>query len=492
MTVAPATPVDPTEGRQRRRDGLVAARTAERRQRLALLVTVDAAGAAAVYAAAGWLLASTSAGELVSAGLPIALIAPLTLLASGCYPSLPAGPGDSPASAKALVVASSATTWLFWLGGAAIALQPARPELLTTWLALPVCWAANRALIARLGSRPPEERVLVVGSGDAARRVVDIYGRERASGLVVVGLVEDDPTDQAEGGPPVIGRVDDLPRLLDEDRADRVVVAFSRRRDSEVAQILRDCEDPRVPVDVVPRLFDVVGSELVVRPVGGLPLVAAEPTSLSTLAAATKRVLDIAVAAVLLVLTAPVLAAIACAIVADDGRPILFRQLRVGRHGRQFVILKFRTMVREADATGVELEAAIADANGGVAEDVPRLVDALKQTTASRLTRTGAFLRRTSLDELPQLWNVLIGDMSLVGPRPLRPFEVATLDRWQQTRHLVRPGLTGLWQIVGRSDVGWSERMQLDCSYVRQWSLASDLRILAKTPRVVLKGRGAL
>ena len=488
MTAAPASHLEPIGGGPRRRDGLVA----ERRHRLAWLVIADAAVGAAVFALAEWSFAPATTGELVSAALLVALTVPIALLASGGYASAPHGIGSSLVTTKSLIVASSATTWILWLATAAISFEPARPELFATWVALPVCWTANRILISRLRSRLREERVLVVGSGHAARRVVDICERQRDSGLVVVGLVEDDPAEEAEDGPPVIGRVDDLPRLLDEDRADRVVVAFSRRRDSDVARILRDCENPDVPVDVVPRLFDVVGSDLVVRPVGGLPLVAAEPTSPSSPAAATKRLLDIVVAAVLLVLTAPLLAVIACAIVADDGRPILFRQVRVGIHGRHFVILKFRTMARDADATGVDREAAIADANGNGAEDVSRLVNALKHTTASRRTRIGAFLRRTSLDELPQLWNVLRGDMSLVGPRPLRPFEVATLEPWQQTRHLVRPGLTGLWQVVGRSDVGWSERMSLDCSYVRQWSLASDLRILAKTPRVVIKGRGAV
>ncbi len=487
MTAAPTTRVERIGAAQRRREGIVA----ERRHRLAWLVIADAAVGAAAFSLARWSFAPVTTSELVAAALLVALTVPIALLASGCY-ATPHGLGSSLANAKALIVASSATTWVLWLATAGISVQPARLELFATWVALPVCWTANRALVSRLRSRPRDERVLVVGSGHAARRVVDICERERGNGLVVVGLVEDDPVEEAEDGPPVIGRVDDLPRLLEEDRADRVVVAFSRRRDSDVARILRECENPDVPVDVVPRLFDVVGSDLVVRPVGGLPLVAAEPTSLSTLAAATKRLLDVVLAAVLLVLAAPLLAGIALAIVADDGRPILFRQVRVGMRRRHFVILKFRTMVRDAHATGVDREAAVADANGGGAEDVLRLVSALKQTTASRLTRSGAFLRRTSLDELPQLWNVLKGDMSLVGPRPLRPFEVATLEPWQQTRHHVRPGLTGLWQIVGRSDVGWSERMQLDCSYVRQWSLASDLRILAKTPRVVIKRRGAV
>ena len=208
-----------------------------------------------------------------------------------------------------------------------------------------------------------------------------------------------------------------------------------------------------------------------------------------------KRTLDIIGSLTLIVLLSPFIAATALAIAAFDGRPILFRQTRVGQMGRTFSILKFRTMSVGSDFEGVALRAATADAAAQpleANEPISALVHELKATSDARLTRIGAVLRRTSLDELPQLFNILRGDMSLVGPRPLRPFEAAALSPWQLARQDLRPGLTGLWQVLGRSNVEWGERMQLDYSYVSHWSFASDLQILARTLPAVIKKEGAV
>ena len=192
------------------------------------------------------------------------------------------------------------------------------------------------------------------------------------------------------------------------------------------------------------------------------------------------------VSAAALVLLSPVMLAVAIAIRVQDGKPVLFRQTRVGQWGRSFEIVKFRTMVQGADETQAsELIEAGPDAIADVAET-------LKHQSDAWITPVGHFLRRTSLDELPQLWNVLKGDMSLVGPRPLRRYEVDALTDWQFTRQEVRPGITGLWQILGRSEIDWDERMQLDYSYVRHWSFERDLAILARTAGVVLSRRGAV
>ena len=196
--------------------------------------------------------------------------------------------------------------------------------------------------------------------------------------------------------------------------------------------------------------------------------------------------MDIVVSATMLTLTAPIMLAVAIAIRLDDGKPVLFRQTRIGRNGRPFEILKFRTMTQGADKQQVsELIDEGADAIAAVS-------DAMKRQSDAWITPVGHFLRRTSLDELPQLWNVLRGDMSLVGPRPLRQYEVDALTDWEITRQEVRPGITGLWQILGRSDIRWNERMQLDYSYVRHWSFVKDVAILARTAAVVLARKGAV
>jgi lipopolysaccharide/colanic/teichoic acid biosynthesis glycosyltransferase len=205
--------------------------------------------------------------------------------------------------------------------------------------------------------------------------------------------------------------------------------------------------------------------------------------------------MDVLGATLLLALVSPLVAASALAIVLTDGRPVLFRQTRTGRDGRPFSILKFRTMRRDADSAGIGDLAARADqglATVDGAGEIASLVQELKVARDDRVTPLGAFLRRSSLDELPQLLNVLKGDMSLVGPRPLRPFEARTLEPWQRARQELRPGLTGLWQVMGRSGIEWEERMELDYSYVSHWSFAFDLQILARTLPAVIRRDGAV
>jgi len=227
--------------------------------------------------------------------------------------------------------------------------------------------------------------------------------------------------------------------------------------------------------------------ETTVHMVGELPVVRVRPQRSGAMAQAAKRVTDLALAAALLVAFSPIMALVALLIACDDGRPIIYRQRRIGRAGREFEIWKFRTMVRDADDQGMRAIAGLIDGDLAVADAVA----ALKPEADPRLTRVGALLRRTSVDELPQLWNVVRGDMSLVGPRPLREFEVEALHAWQLVRQNVRPGMTGLWQVLGRSSIPWDQRMQLDYTYVRHWSPVADLRILALTLPAVLRRHGA-
>ena len=321
-------------------------------------------------------------------------------------------------------------------------------------------------------------------------RVIDVARREPRYGLEVIGCLDDEPVSPTSTGAAFrcSATCASCPLVLETMRVDRVVVAFSRLADHDLSDILRSCDEHRVELDVVPRLFDVVGPQPAARSIGGVPVLGVRGASDKPVQRFAKRALDMIAAGGLLLLASPALIAIAIAVKLDGG-PVLFRQIRVGQHGRLFRVAKFRTMVTDAEKLDRELTERVK--NGELSIDAA--VESLKNGAQRdpRVTRVGHFLRRTSLDELPQLLNVLAGQMSLVGPRPLRPFEVESLKGWQQTRQAVRPGITGLWQVLGRSDIGWGERMQLDYDYARHWSLALDFEILVKTVRVVLLRKGA-
>ena len=328
------------------------------------------------------------------------------------------------------------------------------------------------------------ERTLILGSGEVARRAADALA---TAGAELVGWIDDDPLPW-EAGPSYLGPTRALGEVVRSERIDRVVVAFSAVPDAHILASLRECDALGVPVTVIPRLFDMLPAGARVSAIGNVAALEIPAVRRSLLAAGLKRVLDIAGAGCLLVLTAPIMAIVAALIALDDGTPVLFRQSRIGRRGRPFHVLKFRTMVRDADARGDARIAGLETGEMALAE----AVTALKQANDPRVTRVGRFLRKSSLDELPQLWNVLRGEMSLVGPRPLREFEVARLSGWERSRNDVKPGVTGLWQVSGRSDVDWADRMQLDYRYVRHWTLSQDLRILARTVPAVLGRRGAV
>jgi len=313
--------------------------------------------------------------------------------------------------------------------------------------------------------------------------VISLANRHPNSHLTVVGRVDGDPeyTQRWEhGDPPLLGDLEDLSSVVRRHQVDRLIVAFSPGRDSQLVGALRESIAEGVQVDVVPRFFDLAGPSPRAHSLGDLALMEVPGRGLTTSQRGLKRGFDIVGAAFLIAVASPVMAAIAIAIALRDGRPILYRQTRVGCCGREFQIMKFRSM-RPAPDVVMDSAHSISD-----------VVREVKAAGEFRVTKVGAFLRKTSLDELPQLFNVIKGDMSLVGPRPLRPFEVEALAPWQHARQDLRPGLTGLWQVLGRSDVQWDERMQLDYSYVSHWSFASDLRILARTIPAVTRRRGAL
>jgi exopolysaccharide biosynthesis polyprenyl glycosylphosphotransferase len=331
----------------------------------------------------------------------------------------------------------------------------------------------GRSLFTRLFGSRAMTRILVVGSGAVADRL--IARLERCSDTFVVGQVDDD--DRARR--PLLGGMADLTELCRDHKVDRIIVAFSDRPDWQTLELLRRL-DGQVPVTVVPRMFELLSWRSEVEELFGLPLLHVPPASLTLGARCTKRILDLSLALSVIVLAFPVWAVIAILIKLDSPGPALFRQERSGRGGRTFRIYKFRTMTEDAWERQSSV-AASSDSAGPL----------FKMRRDPRVTRLGRLLRRASVDELPQLLNVVRGEMSLVGPRPLPVEESRKMDGAALTRFDVRPGLTGLWQVSGRSDLSYADLKHLDSVYVRSWSLLWDLRIIRDTPGCVLAGRGA-
>jgi exopolysaccharide biosynthesis polyprenyl glycosylphosphotransferase len=344
-------------------------------------------------------------------------------------------------------------------------------------------WRGRLARVRARGSLLTD--VLLVGELDDLAYVGTKIAATPAAGYRVRGVVTDCRTvgsDVALGldEVPVLGGLDDI---VDVARRTGVTVVVLAGHVSGGHDRLRrtgwELEELGVELVVSSPLVDVAETRVHHRPVDGLPLmhVATPDYTRPRLA---KRALDVVGAALGLLVLAPVLGAIALAIRLDDRGPVFFRQTRVGRGGVDFRICKFRTMCMDAEARVTELE----QLNVGAGP-------LFKIKDDPRITRVGAFLRKTSLDELPQLWNVLVGSMSLVGPRPALPREVALYADFADRRLLVTPGITGLWQVSGRSDLDWADGVRLDLHYVENWSFVHDLVILGRTIPSVLRSRGA-
>jgi len=327
------------------------------------------------------------------------------------------------------------------------------------------------------------KRVILVGRGHAVLELADGLARQPHMGLQVVAACVT-PADRnrigAVTGLPV-GGLDDVLSLAAQHGADTVAVTSASETAAEYLRRLSwQLEGSGLELLVAPGLIEVAGPRLHIRPFEGLPLLTVESPRFEGWRRLIKGGVDRSLAALGLVVLAPALLGIALAVRLTSDGPVLYRQERVGVHGRAFTMFKFRSMVTDADQ---QLD-AIRDAN---------ISDGLlfKARQDPRVTPVGRWLRALSLDELPQLINVLNGTMSLVGPRPPLPSEVARYDTSVRRRLLVKPGLTGLWQISGRSDLPWEEAVRLDLRYVENWSLATDLLILWKTGRAVLSRSGA-
>ncbi|GAB4106149.1 sugar transferase [Micromonospora taraxaci] len=328
-------------------------------------------------------------------------------------------------------------------------------------------------------------KVLVVGDTAHVLELVHTLRREPYAGYQVVGACIPDallaPVAQRLGDVPVVGSFRGIPEAATAIGADTVAVTASGELTAtRLRRLGWQLEGTGVDLVVAPALTDVAGPRIHTRPVAGLPLIHVEAPEFRGSRKLVKGLVDRSASSLALALLLPLIAFVALAIKLDSRGPVLFRQVRVGRGGQEFDVFKFRTMVVNADAMLAELTAR---------NETDGLMFKMRQDP--RVTRVGRLLRKWSLDELPQLVNVLLGQMSLVGPRPPLPSEVARYDGDVARRLLVKPGMTGLWQVSGRSDLSWEDGIRLDLYYVENWSLAADLTILWKTFGAVLNGRGA-
>jgi exopolysaccharide biosynthesis polyprenyl glycosylphosphotransferase len=329
-------------------------------------------------------------------------------------------------------------------------------------------------------------RVVAVGHRLAVADLVRQLRRERHHGLEIVGACLPEAAQDADLlslQVPVVGGFDSVAHAAELTGADTVAVLSSPELGgAALRQLAWSLEGTDVELVVAPGLIEVVGPRLTIRPVEGLPLLHVERPTLSGNRKLLKGGFDRSVAIVGLTVLAPFIVAIGIAVAVTSPGGVFFRQTRIGAHGRPFRIVKFRTMVADAEIRRAELQ----DSNDSGADDV-----LFKIRDDPRVTRVGKVLRRYSLDELPQLANIVVGHMSLVGPRPPLPEEVDRYTDHAHRRLLVKPGVTGLWQVSGRSDLSWDESVKLDLRYVDNWSLALDMLILWKTGRAVVEGSGA-
>jgi len=324
--------------------------------------------------------------------------------------------------------------------------------------------------------------VLIVGANPTAYGIADSILHHRFWGFKILGFIlnGESPTEPIPANLPVLGKIADLPRIVEENPVDDVIFCVSRRDLDRLEEQFLVLQEQGIRTRFAVHLFPHTRAKAHLEELDGMPLLTFSSTPTSHLKLLFKRLVDILVSATVLTLALPLVLIISLAIKLSSGGSVLFRQTRCGLNGRLFTLYKFRTMVENAEQWRQEL-LHLNEMDGPV----------FKLKRDPRVTFLGRLLRKFSLDELPQLWNVLRGDMSLVGPRPPIPEEVAKYERWQRRRLSMKPGITCLWQISGRNQVDFDRWMELDLEYIDSWSPLLDFKILLKTIPAVLSGRGA-
>ena len=326
------------------------------------------------------------------------------------------------------------------------------------------------------------EQVLIVGAGEVGRAVMRSILADPALGYQVLGYVDDDPHkgDGSLGRFKGLGGLDKLHEVIASGQIDEVIVTLPWMYHRKIVQIIDECEQKSIRVRVVPDMFQQRMRSVDLITLSGIPLIGVKPGHLSSSALFAKRIVELGLSIIALPFLVILFAIIAIVIKIDSPGPAIFRQRRVGKDGQEFEIYKFRSMIDKADEMKSELQ-NLNEADGPL----------FKIKDDPRTTRLGRFLRRTSIDELPQIINVLRNEMSIVGPRPGTPEEVEQYESWQRMRISTKPGLTGLWQVSGRSDIPFDEMCLLDIYYIENWSLGLDIRIMLQTIPHILFGRGA-
>ena len=381
--------------------------------------------------------------------------------------------------------------WIFFIGCWATHISSPRPaKLIGFWVFATLLVTGCRALARSLCLRSPAyvQNAVIVGGGDVGQLIARKLRQHREYGIRLIGIVDGAPRPRRSdlGDVAVIGTPDRLPEIVADLEVERVIVAFSSESDARTAEAVRALRGSNVQVDVVPRLYELLGPRVDVHAVEGLPLIGLPAARWSAWSARLKRLIDIVGASVALALLSPAFVVIAWKVRRSSPGPIFFRQTRLGLRMREFTALKFRTMW--ADTDDAEHRAYIAQTMSASAPVGPN--GTYKLARDRDVTPIGRWLRKTSLDELPQLLNVLRGDMSLVGPRPCIPYELERFKPHHYERFLLPQGITGLWQVTARAHSTFGEALDMDVAYVRGWSLGLDLRLLMRTPLQLLRGEG--
>ena len=370
---------------------------------------------------------------------------------------------------------------VFMFGPLLVSFELGREQTLIFWgfgvLCLPGARAGARAIVRH---HYAPERCAIVGSGDVAKLVARKLEAHPEYCIDLIGFVEEARTARRRGigDLPMLGDVENFAEICREHEIERVLLAFSSASNDRLLDIVRAAKRARIKITIVPRLFEVIGHQVIVDEVEGMTMLSLRGLSRSRSTRMLKRAIDLVAATIGLILLLPLFAVVAVTIKLTSRGPVFYRQSRMGSHAH-FTMYKFRSMVVDADRLKPGLH-HLNEADGPmfkIAED-------------PRVTRVGRFLRKTSLDELPQLWNVVRGEMSLVGPRPLIPAEDGHVIGWHRTRLDIKPGLTGPWQVAGRNSVPFQEMVKMDYLYVAEWSLWNDIRLLLRTAPVVLLGKG--
>jgi exopolysaccharide biosynthesis polyprenyl glycosylphosphotransferase len=408
----------------------------------------------------------------------------LTLLVRGAYSRKVIGSGAE--EFRRVFLASLLTASAVSLVCYLVQIDLSRAFVCLTFLIGTPLLLAERQLMRKMLHRSRvrgelQHRVVAVGDRRAVAEVAETLHREAYVGYSVVGacMSPDEAAKLTDSDVPVLGEPGQVRDVALKSDADAVLVAGGTSSE-DVRRIAWALEGTGIDLIVVPSVTDVAGPRMHIRPVAGLPLLHLEPPQHDEATRWGKRLFDLVGATFILLMAAPVMAAVAVAIKLEDRGPVLFQQPRVGRKGSLFPCFKFRSMVVDAEAKLAEI-AHLNESDGVL----------FKIKDDPRITRIGNFIRRYSLDEFPQLFNVLRGEMSLVGPRPPLQKEVDEYEDTVSRRLLVRPGMTGLWQVSGRSSLSWRETVRLDLFYVDNWSITQDLLILAKTLRAVVGSDGA-